>query len=342
VDRGIITHPALTREVLRLLQELHVNLTVGDDIHGGVDGFLATGYRQICEELGVRLVNLKETGFVEVPVRGNLLKRVYIGRPVLEADAVINLPKLKTHSFTMFTGAVKNLYGIIPYGLRIEYHRRFRRSDVFSQMLVDLYSCLPPRLTIMDAVVGMDGEGPSSGAAKRIGLILGGADAVAVDALATGLVGLDPLQVWTTSRAHERGLGVGDLRLIDTAGEQVADVMVKDFRPSAVAVRFLNKRLPSFLYAYFQSQLVLIPEIVPGMCAACWECLKICPAQTISERGEKAWVDESRCIHCLCCHEVCSYRSIRLRSKPLGKAIRSMSTLYEKLAGALGKSHSII
>ncbi|MGB7295334.1 MAG: DUF362 domain-containing protein, partial [Candidatus Aminicenantales bacterium] len=133
--------------------------TVGDDVNFGPgDEFLTTGFRSICEELGVPLVNLRGSGFVKVVLlHGAVLKSVFIVRPVLEADAVVNLPKLKTHSFTAFTGAVKNMSGIIPSGLRLEYHRRFPRNDVFSQMLVDVFSAAPPSLTVMDAVVGMEG-----------------------------------------------------------------------------------------------------------------------------------------------------------------------------------------
>jgi len=143
-ERAISTHPAFLREVLRVLLENGAVVTVGDDVNFGQrEEFLVTGFREVCAELGVRLVNLRETGFVEVPVGGVLLDSVYVARPVLEADLVLNLPKLKTHSFTLFTGAVKNLYGVIPCGSRLDGHRRFVRNDVFSRMLVDVFSVVP-------------------------------------------------------------------------------------------------------------------------------------------------------------------------------------------------------
>ena len=131
-DRAICTHPAFVREVLRGLLERDVRLTVGDDVNfGRGDEFVTSGFRQVCAELGVPLVNLRETGFAKIPLRGWVLKSVYVARPVLEADLVLNLPKLKTHSFTAFTGAIKNMYGVIPYGLRLDGHRRFLRGDLF-------------------------------------------------------------------------------------------------------------------------------------------------------------------------------------------------------------------
>jgi uncharacterized protein (DUF362 family)/Pyruvate/2-oxoacid:ferredoxin oxidoreductase delta subunit len=337
-DKAINTHPLFVQEVLRLLRNYNVDVTVGDDIYScEEDGFLISGYRQVCADLGIRLVNLKETGFREVPIRGIVLKKAYIARPVLEADFVLNLPKLKTHSYTIFTGAVKNMFGFIPYGLRLNFHRQFVRNEVFSQMLVDLFSFVPPHLTAMDAIIGMEGEGPSSGAPKNIGLILASSDAVALDAVATRIVGYDPLRVFTTYCAHERGLGVGDVNLIDIAGEKIEDIEVRDFRHSAVAVSLFQKKLPSFLYAYLQSQLALIPEIRKETCTACLECAHICPQSAISLLRKAAWIDERRCIHCLCCHEVCRFQSIRLKQLPLGKLMRRGSTIYRKAAVAIGK-----
>jgi len=340
-ERAISTHPAFLREVLRVLLENGAVVTVGDDVNFGQrEEFLVTGFREVCAELGVRLVNLRETGFVEVPVGGVLLDSVYVARPVLEADLVLNLPKLKTHSFTLFTGAVKNLYGVIPCGSRLDGHRRFVRNDVFSRMLVDVFSVVPRQFTIMDAVVGMEGEGPSSGTPRKIGLIISGSDGVAVDAVASSLVGYDPRRIFTTSEAHERNLGVGDPERIEVVGENPADVRVDDFRPSSAASILFRRRLPSQLYAYISGELVLTPRVLPDQCTGCRECLTFCPAATIRLVDGKARVDEAGCIHCLCCHEACGYRSIRLKQRPVGLILRGGSRVYagvRKLVGGRKK-----
>lgn len=331
-DRAICTHPGFVREILRVLLEGHVRVTVGDDVNFGPgDEFLATGFRQVCVELGVPLVNLRKVGFSEISLKGAELKSVFIAKPVLEADLVLNLPKLKTHSFTVFTGAVKNMYGVIPCGFRLDGHRRFLRSDQFSRMLVDVFSAVPRQLTIMDAIIGMEGEGPSSGVPKTMGLIISGKDGVAVDAVASRIAGYSPLHIFTTSEAQARGLGVGDLRSIKVVGEKVEDVECRDFRPSLAAAGLFRHWLPSFLYAYVSGQLVLTPEVLPAKCTACLDCIDICPAKTISLVSDKAWVDENRCIHCLCCHEVCLHRSIRLKQRPLGKLFRGGIRLYEAM-----------
>jgi uncharacterized protein (DUF362 family)/NAD-dependent dihydropyrimidine dehydrogenase PreA subunit len=344
-ERAINTHPDFVRQTVQVLLDHGAEVAVGDDIAStGDDGFVATGYRRVCAGLGVRLVNLKETGFAEVAIRGSVLDRAYIARPVLEADFLVNLPKLKTHSFAVFSGAVKNMYGVIPLGLRHDFHRRYIRNDVFSQMLVDLFSAVPPHLTVMDAVVGMEGEGPSGGKPKPIGLILAGVDGVAVDAVATKIVGYDPAEVFTTAHAGDRKIGVADLRQIDVVGERIQDVAVKDFRPSAAAVKLFRKKIPSLLYAIIQDQLVLIPEVLPDVCTACQECVRICPRGAVRLVGRAAWVDEEECIHCLCCHEVCPHLAIRLKQLPVGRLIsigsgagRRLKALFRRAAGGRGE-----
>ena len=330
-DEAIVTHPAFAKEVLRLLLELNLEITVGDDIQSkGKDGFFVSGHRQVCNDLGIRLVNLKETGFREINCKGQILKKVFISPLLLEADSILNLPKLKTHSFTVFTGAVKNMFGIIPYGLRLDYHRQYIKSDVFSQMLVDIFSCVPPHLTIMDGIVAMEGEGPSGGNAKRVSVIVASQDAVAVDAVASKIVGFNPMNIFTTQNAHERGLGIGEIEKIEIAGEDIRDVEVRNFKHSAVAIGIMRRKIPSFLHGYIQSQLTLTPEVSMNKCTACMECIDICPREAAKLDGGLAWIDKSLCIHCMCCHEVCRFQAIKLKQRPLGRIFREITSFYKK------------
>lgn len=340
-DRGIITHPGFTREILCLLKDLEMDITVGDDIQSVKgDGFSISGYRQLCQELGVRLVNLKETGFRETTCRGKLLKKVFVSPLLLETDYILNLPKLKTHSYTIFTGAVKNLFGVIPHGLRLQYHRQFPRNELFSEMLVDIFSCVPPHMNIMDAIMAMEGEGPSAGNLRNLGLVLASPDAFALDAVAAKIIGLRPMTVLTTSFGHERSLGKGSLQDISIFGEKVEDVEVKDFRHSAIAVGFLRRKIPSFLYSYLQERLVFIPEVSPGKCTSCLECLNICPRRAIDLHKGKARIHKDACIHCMCCHEVCRFQAIKLKQLFLGKAIRGSAALYRRVQGFIASSKS--
>ncbi len=330
-NQAIVTHPALTKEVLVLLKDIGHSITVGDDIQSKQrDGFLISGYREVCTELGIRLVNLKEAGFRRVDFEGEMLKKAYISPLLLDSDTIINLPKLKTHSFTVFTGAVKNMYGIIPHGLRCSYHRRFFKNELFSQMLVDIFSCAPPHLNIMDAIVAMEGEGPSAGNPKNVGLILVSQDAVALDAVASKIIGLDPADILSTKYADERGLGSGQLDKIEILGERIQDIQVKDFKNSAIAVGLIRKKIPALLHAFIQDQLVLIPEVNIRNCTACWECVDICPMGAAEQHEEVARIEKSLCIHCMCCHEVCRFHAVKLKQRTFGRIVRGVTTAYKK------------
>ena len=330
-DDAIVTHPCFTREVLRLLLEINLEITVGDDIQSKEkDGFLVSGHRKVCTDLGIRLVNLKERGFREVHCKGQILKKALISPVLHEVDYILNLPKLKTHSLTAFTGAVKNMFGIIPYGLRLDYHRIFKWSDVFSQMLVDIFSCAPPHLNIMDGIVGMEGEGPSGGNPKRVGVILASQDGVAVDAVASKIVGFNPMNIITTQNAHERGLGIGEIDKIEIEGEDIRSVEVRNFKHSAVAVGFMTRKIPSFLHGFIQGQLTHTPKINMNKCTICMECVNICPRKAAKLDRDSVWIERSLCIHCMCCHEVCRFQAIKLGQRPLGRIFREVNDFYRK------------
>ncbi len=331
-DKAIVTHPAFTREVLILLKQLGAEITVGDDIQSkGKDGFLISGYRQVCEELDVSLVNLKERGFREMDCAGEVLSKIYISPLLLDTDFILNLPKLKTHSFTVFTGAVKNMFGVIPHGLRKKYHREFIRGDVFSQMLVDIFACVPPHLTVMDGIVAMEGEGPGQGNPKNVGAVIASRDAVAVDTVASKIAGFNPLSIYTNQLAHERGLGVGRLEDIEILGTNIQDLEDRSFKHSALAVGILRRKIPAFLHAFIQDQLTFIPEVISKNCTSCLECVDICPSGAAQPGKDAVHIDKSLCIHCMCCHEVCRFQAVKLKQRAVGKLIEGLSTLYGKI-----------
>lgn len=331
-EETIVTHPNFTKEFLRLLLDIGCRITVGDDIQSKEkDGFLISGYRKMCTDLGIRLVNLKETGFREIACNGHVLSKAYISPLVLDSDFLVNLPKLKTHSFMAFTGAIKNMYGIIPHGLRCSYHREYAKSEIFGRMLVDIFACAPPQLNIMDAIFAMEGEGPSAGFSKNVGLILASSDAVALDTVAAKIIGLVPMQIHTTKSAAERGLGTAHIEEMEILGEKIQDVAAKDFKLSAVAVGLIRKKIPAFLHGFIQGQLVLIPKVLPKKCTACQECVESCPTGAVRMLERKARIDKPRCIHCMCCHEVCRFHAIKLGQKPVGRMLRKLTAAYKKI-----------
>ena len=328
-ERGIVTHPVFVEGVLQLLKDFTTDITVGDDIEsGGEDGFRVSGFRQMCERSGVRLINLKEAGFIETYCNGHFLEKIYLSRIALEADIVINLPKLKTHSLTVFTGGVKNMYGTIPNSFRKKFHGEYVSNEDFSHVLTDIFSTVIPQLTIMDGIVAMEGEGPSSGSLRRVGIILASADAVALDAVATKIIGMEPMDIYTTRYSDQRGLGIGNLENIEVVGESITDVSVPDFRPPASAMNALLKKVPRFLSRLVVGQLSVKPQIIEAKCTSCAECERICPTTAISMCGKAAKINYTICIKCMCCHETCRFDAIMPRLSVGGRILYFLNKAF--------------
>jgi len=331
-EKGIVTHPAFVEAVLELLKRAGAEIIAGDDIDSDAgDGFQISGIRQMCEKAGVRLINLRETGFVETSCEGHFLKKVYMSSTVLEADVIINLPKLKTHSLTVFTGGVKNMFGIIPQGLRTRFHAEYVANEDFGQMLTDVFSVAVPHLTIMDGIIAMEGEGPADGKLRRVGVVLASRDAVALDAVATRIIGGNPLDVYTTRYCDKRGLGVANLGNIEVVGERLEDVVVADFRLPASAFSLLRGRVPGFLRRFLQGQLTVKPWVIERQCTLCLACEKICPSGAITMSDNTAEIDHDVCIGCMCCHEVCRFHAITPRRPVIGRIMYSFANIMTKL-----------
>jgi len=331
-ERGIVTHPVFTEAVLRLLKAFSANITVGDDIAShGTDGFLISGFRQMCHRADVRLVNLREGGFVEVDCNGYFLDKVYLSKIALDADVIINLPKLKTHSLTVLTGGVKNMYGTIPSGLRTRFHGEYAKKEDFGQVLTDIFCAIRPQLTIMDGIVAMEGEGPASGGLRRLGVVLASQDAVAVDAVVAKTVGLNPMDIYTTRYCDERGLGVGNLDNIRVVGEKMKSIAVPDFRAPVSATNLVIQRAPGFLPKFVTRHLCVRPQVIESQCTGCGECEKTCPAGAISVAGKTARINPSLCIECMCCHEACRFNAIVPTRSIVGIAVHSLAIIVNKL-----------
>ncbi len=339
-EKGIVTHPIFVKAVVEILKTIGAHITVGDDIGSepvghrdpeGIDGFQVSGIRQVCQESKVKLVNLREAGFVETSCQGFLLDKVYVSKVALDADVIVNLPKLKTHSLTVYTGGIKNMFGTIPKGKRLQYHYNYRRND-FHRMLVDVFSAVRPHLTIMDSIIAMEGDGPSLGSLRKLGIILASRDTVALDAVATKIIGLDPLSFLTTRYAYERGLGAINLQDIEVVGEDIENVAVTDFKFPVTQPGVIRSKAPAFFSAFVKTQSVIKPKIIKRLCIGCMECKKTCPANAILIIDTKASVNKGKCISCYCCHEACRYNAIVLR-RPLLKRLMSFTANFVRKYG---------
>jgi ferredoxin len=218
-----------------------------------------------------------------------------------------------------FTGAVKNLFGTVPGATKFGYHVKLQDVDHFAEMLLDLVSFVRPALTVMDAVVGMDGDGPSAGEPFPIGAILAGADPVAVDVAALELVGQEPAGVPTVAGAIRRGWTTGRAADLELVGDELRALQVDGFRMPPGGSSEMD-HAPAFLQRWGTRQLVASPYVTE-LCIGCGLCVENCPVKTIAQVDGVARIDLSACIRCYCCHEMCPEQAIVLRQPWLRRVL---------------------
>lgn len=311
-DRRVIG--ALTKLMIARGAKVTVGDSAGTRWHGATDRALKeTGIRDYCESLGSEVVSFDKTDPVTVEIPdGRVLKEAYLARPAVETDLIINAPKIKTHVLTKTTGAVKNLFGVVPGGLKSVYHKTGGNSVRFASLIVDLYSAMRPGLTVMDGVVGLGGQWRLQ---DRIypGVILAGTDGVAVDAVAAHILGFNPLKVPILAEAQRRGLGVATLGDIEILGEPLEPIA------KIIAGKTNRLHVPSFGNAVGGWLLGReSPEVNPQVCTACGHCPKACPVEAVTLKDGRPQFDLDKCIRCFCCAELCPERAIRLTRGPLG------------------------
>jgi uncharacterized protein (DUF362 family)/Pyruvate/2-oxoacid:ferredoxin oxidoreductase delta subunit len=308
--RAITTHPMLVEAVAEEVRRAGANPFVGDSPGGAVRGikrvWANTGMEDMARRANLELVNFEASGSKGINFGPYTF---YIAKPVLEADVIINLPKLKTHSQTLLTCAVKNMFGVMPGFRKGEQHKLYPKPGEFARMLVHLYKLVPPSLTIVDAVLGMEGNGPSSGQPRWLKMLMAGEDAVAVDAAAGRVIGFPDGFVDTTRIATEMGLGEGRVAFVTVVGD-AANRREEGF---ALPSNRVYKLVPRPLARLVAPLVRVKPVIMPAKCIGCGFCAESCPVQTIAKAGSVYKINDKHCIKCLCCHELCPESSIEIK-----------------------------
>lgn len=325
-ERGVTTHPAVVRAVVRLVKEAGCQVFLGDSPGGAVKGvervWTETGMKKIAEEEGVTLVNFETAGAQEMKINHPHLKSVHISRAVIDIDGIINLPKLKTHGLLVYTGGVKNFYGIVPGLRKAEYHKLVPDPADFARLIAQIYMLVKNkvRFTLIDGIIGMEGNGPASGDLRQLDMILASTDAVALDTAATSLLGIKPGQTKNIVYLADPAAGVNTLADINITGDNASLFSLANFRfPATWYLTLIPKPLIRLLARHFWIK----PTINAEKCRNCRICVESCPVKTIaSESGKKPRVIKEHCISCLCCHELCPYDAIDLTASPLMRIIR--------------------
>lgn len=321
-DAAATTHPALLEALVEMLLARGADVTIGDS-PGGPHSlpllnrvYTATGMDRV-EKLGAKLNRNMNEKTVDFP-EGKVLKNFTYTEYLDEADAIIDFCKLKSHGMLGMSAAVKNLFGTIPGLKKPEVHYKFQNDAEFADMLVDLNEYFKPRLAICDAVVGMEGNGPTAGTPRQIGAIIASkstyyADVVGAELIAMNIDGLPTLQA-----AYERGFAPASSKNLRVYGD-IRALTVDDFKaPPVRGLSFMRKG--NVLHFISKAALEHKPTLKKRLCVGCGECARMCPAKAIEMKNKKPHINREKCIRCFCCQEFCP-RAAMVAHRPLAAKV---------------------
>lgn len=328
-DKAATTHPALLCELVKMLRDKGANVVVGDSPGGIYNSvyvnkvYKATGMYEV-EKVGAELNHNFEQSEAKNP-DGVVLKNFTYTSYLDEADAIINFCKLKTHGMMGMSAAAKNIFGVIPGTLKPEYHFRFPNHSDFARMMVDLDEYFKVKLCICDAIVGMEGNGPTMGTPRKIGAVLASESPHKMDLVCAKIIGLTKSDVPTLEAAYERGLVPASAEELNVFGD-VDSLVITDYKniPAHTSIEFKRDSTKFFgkLAALFMgSALKSKPALKNGECVGCGVCRDICPAKAIKIEKGKAVIDRKLCIRCFCCQEFCPKGAMKVKRTLIAKIL---------------------
>ena len=307
---SIVTNPAVLRAVVEKVEAMGpVSIVVGDNpglvsYGANEESFTKTGLMEAAKGHYQNIGNDSR----KVAFNAKFMPTVSVSGAVLDADIVISLPKFKTHGLTVLTGAIKNSYGILPGAQKAMLHKAAGSPERFHEVIVDVFRLRVPDLFIVDAVVGMEGNGPASPDLRNIGLVLASDNAVALDAVIATLMGVEPGRLRFLQKAKEAGLGNYELNSIEVIGElkQLPDFKLPPLGGEAI---LRNEAMQSLIH----NKTLVRPQADTDKCTGCATCIDHCPVSALAMIENIPQVNAARCIACFCCQEMCPEKAINLR-----------------------------
>lgn len=321
-DAAATTHPALLEALVEMLLARGADVTIGDS-PGGPHSlpllnrvYTATGMDRL-EKLGAKLNRNMNEKTVDFP-EGKVLKNFTYTEYLDEADAIIDFCKLKSHGMLGMSAAVKNLFGTIPGLKKPEVHYKFQNDAEFADMLIDLNEYFKPRLAICDAVVGMEGNGPTAGTPRQIGAIIASKSTYYADVVGAELIGMNIDGLPTLQAAYERGFAPSSSKNLRVYGD-IRALTVDDFKaPPVRGLSFMRKG--NVLHFISKAALEHKPTLKKRLCVGCGECARMCPAKAIKMKNKKPHINREKCIRCFCCQEFCP-RAAMVAHRPLAAKV---------------------
>ncbi len=307
-ENAVATHPDFIISVIEVIEKRDVEIIVGDSPAGRMTEnnlekhYRASGWKRIEEQTSASLnfdVGCTKKAFKDGETKMNF----DILKIADEVDGIINLPKLKTHSLTVFTGAVKNKYGLVHGLNKAAYHGQFKKLNQFGRMLLDLNDAIDTRLSIMDGILGMEGSGPSGGDPVELNCIISSEDPISLDHTACKVSGVPPQKVPTLMEAE---MDFEEIKYLNRSPNSFD----KDIEyPSGGATPWM---IPDILSGFFANIYLDRPELDKDKCITCWECYDACPEDAIKKKGYGPKISWWKCIRCYCCTEACPEEALKV------------------------------
>lgn len=318
-EAAVTTHPKLLSAVVSMVRAAGAEALVGDSPGIGSMARVGekSGIRKAVEAAGGCMIAFDETCLVDT---GGRFRQLELASAYMEADVVINLPKLKTHEMMTLTCAVKNLYGAVVGPAKAGLHLTAGHSrELFAGLLLEIAHARPVALTIVDGVLAMEGNGPNSGSPRDLGILMAGENLVAIDTVAAAVAGIPPLLLPVEQEARLRGMPGTELEQIEICGDLKKIPEVGPFKlPEGLDVQF---GLPGFLKKILRNQLTPLPVADPTQCVLCGICRDACPPKAITINKNALRVDSGRCIRCWCCRELCPHHALKIEKSMLLKLL---------------------
>ncbi len=319
-EEAMITHPNLVAAVAVCVQN-HGGKVLVAESGGGVYNpavmksvFRGCGYTAAAEKYGFELYTECKFKTVELP-NGIRCSSLEVIEPYVRPhDAlVIDMAKLKTHGMLGYSGAVKNLFGVVPGLMKPELHCRYPEKSDFAEMIVDLCEYVQPDFSIIDGIDAMQGDGPTGGEKRFVGVLIGSQSPYDADIAGMSVINIDPMDMEIHKKSNSRGLCGTDISGIEVIGDSIESVFVKDFKRARSSDIDFVAHLPKFLQPIVKKITTPYPKIQKKNCIGCGKCAESCPQHTIAIKEKKAIIDYSKCIRCFCCHEMCPMHVIDIK-----------------------------